>query len=136
MHLLTFILLTLIFWFAGNAVLKILFVMIQRGGAIDIMFNWQDRLDKWYDKASRGSKWYKWLHDALGGCQMCTSFWIMPAWFTVYAVFTKLVFGWFITDYVHSFIAKVFVGWVWFIVFWSVGAILGLFALKFRKKDV
>lgn len=131
-----YIIVSLIFWFAGNAILKILYTMIQKDGAIDLVFNWQSRLDRWYDKASKGSKVHRWLHDSLGGCPMCTAFWFMPFWFTVYAVFTKLVFGWFVTDFVDSILAKVFVGYVWFIVFWAVGAVLGLFFIKIKKNGV
>lgn len=138
MSMLTFILVTIIFWFAGNSILKILFQMIQPDGALDVMFNWQRKLDDWYGKASEGSKKHRWLHDALGGCQVCTSFWFMPVWFTIYFLFCELVLHWFITDYVNSLGAKVFVGYVWFAVFWSIGAVLGLNVLRFlkRKKNV
>lgn len=134
MHLLTFLILTLIFWFAGNATLKIFYSMVQQDGLLDIAFNWQNKLEKWYAKGQKGSKIHMWLHDALGGCPMCTSFWFAPIWFLVYLLFTKLVFGWFIDDYVQSLIAKIFVDFVWYWVFWSTEAILGLIILKIKKK--
>lgn len=133
MQLGIFLLITVIFWFSGNATLKIIFSMVQEGGMLDVAFNWQDKLNKWYAKGQKGSKFHQWLHDALGGCPMCTSFWFAPIWFVVYLTFTKLVFGWFVDDYVHGTGAKIFVCIVWYWVFWSVAAILGLIVLKFKK---
>lgn len=134
MQLLIFIILTALFVFAGNATLNTLFKMIQPDGALDIMFGWQKKLDRWYGKAAKGSKRYRWLHDALGGCAMCTSFWFMPLWFAVYYLFTKLTIGWFITDIVSHWLAKIFVFVVWYWIIHMVGAMTGLFFLT-RKKN-
>lgn len=133
MLLLNFILLTIIFSLAGNAMLKFFYAMVQKDGALDVMFHWQDKLDRWYGKANEGSKFHQWLHDALGGCPMCTAFWFAPVWYTIYALFCFLVMDFFITDYVVSIGAKIFVGWIWFGVFWSCNAIIGLAFLKFKK---
>lgn len=133
-NMLTFLLLTVIFWFAGVATLKIIYAMVQPDGMLDVAFGWQKTLDKWYEKAAAGSKIHRWLHDALGGCPMCTSFWFAPIWFVVYMAFTKLTLNWFVDDVVNGLGAKIFVCITWYIVFWSAGAMLGLIALKFKKK--
>lgn len=132
--MLEFILLTIIFWAAGVAILKFLFAMVQPGGLLDVAFGWQSKLDRWYGKGAEGSKIHKWMHDALGGCQMCTSFWFAPFWYIVYMIFVKYTTGWFIDDRADSMIGIFFINCIWYVVFWNVSALFGLGILKLFNK--
>lgn len=134
MQLLNFIIISLLFVAAGNIALKTLYKMIQPDGALDVMFGWQNKLDKWYGKSQAGSKFHRWLHDAMGGCAMCTSFWFMPIWIIFYIGFCKIVLGWFITDYAQSLIGKCFVAFTWLMILQFIGSSTGLLLLMFKKK--
>jgi hypothetical protein len=137
-NMLIFLLWTIIFWMAGNCVLKIFYIAIQEGQMLDLLFGWQKMLANLY-----GSKqqWKNLLGKALGDCEMCTAFWFMPAWYALYWLMSKIVLHQFITDRVEHLLSKVLVGVVWYLVFHSIGAICGLLSLtklkdKFKtKKD-
>ena len=131
--MLTFLLFTIVMWLGGLAALRVFDMLISPGGAFDEVFGWQNMLKKLY---SSDTKWKNLLGKALGDCEKCMSFWFMPLWFLSYAFLSKALLGFFVTDLVDGWIMKIAVGWIWLIMFWSVGALGGLFMLlKARKKD-
>jgi hypothetical protein len=121
-----FILYTICFWFAGACVLKYFFFMIQPEGALDLVFGWQNMLKKLYN----GNKASQLLGKALGDCQMCTSFWFMPAWYGCYYLFCHWVLHHWVTDTIDTagwYWTKVsLVNVIWYYVFHSIGAFTGL----------
>lgn len=134
MPLLEFIVITVITWVAGGALMKFLFSMMQPDGALDVVFGWAKMLDRFYAKADKGSALHRWLHDSLGGCAMCTSFWFAPIWFACYWGFCESVLGYFIYDYAETTIGKVFSFAMWYVMYWSIGAMVSLLTITMNKK--
>ncbi len=135
--MLIFLLWTIIFWMAGNCVLKIFYVAIQEGQMLDMLFGWQKMLANLYGS---NKQWKNLMGKALGDCEMCTAFWFMPGWYALYWLMSRLVLHQFITDRVDSVVAKVVVGIVWYLVFHSIGAVQGLVVIfkaksKFKNKE-
>lgn len=124
--MLTFLLYTVVFWFAGGCILWLFNLMIQPDGALDVVFGWQKMLAKLYN----GSKWQQLLGKALGDCPQCTAFWFMPFWYGVYVLFMNVVIGYWITTSIGGNI-------VWYIVFHAIGAVAGFVFIiaKMRKKS-
>lgn len=132
MHLLTFLLYTAIFMVAGLCILSTFYAMQAEGGALDVVFGWQKMLNRLYN----GNKAQQLLGKALGDCQQCTSFWFMFLWFFAYWGFCRLVLGWYITDVAGWWLWKGIIGFIWYSVFHSIGAVSGLFSLLKRKRNV
>ncbi len=123
MLVMTFLLFSLIMWFAGNCILRLFFIAIQTGQILDQLFKWRSMLDNLYasDKA-----WENNLGKALGDCQICFSFWFMPIWFILYALLGNALNIWAINGYWNI---------LWYVVFHSIGAIVGLGSLiKIKAK--
>lgn len=133
-NLLTFIIITILFFLAGGFAFRTFWAMIQPGGAFDIAFGWQKMMGNLYDKASQGDKRAELLEKVLGGCEQCTAFWFMPIWYGMYYGFCKIVLQYWVTDHLSNWIAIVFINWVWMALFWSIGAVLGLFMILKKKK--
>lgn len=128
-----FLLLTMIFWFAGMCILDLFFKMIQPDGLLDVTFGWQKMLEHLYS----ASKPLQLLGKALGDCRMCTAFWFMPIWFTLYVLSTSMLLHWWISDMVHAIVLKIMLNIIWYIVFHSIGAVVGrisLFTYKIKTK--
>lgn len=68
--------------------LRLFFIMIAEGGALDVVFGWQDMLGRLYG----GNKFQKLLGKALGDCKQCTSFWMAVPWFFTYWSFSYYIF--------------------------------------------
>lgn len=125
---------------SGTIALAIFFEMIQRGGALDVAFNWQLMLDRLYGKGQTGNKWATFAESVLGGCRRCTSFWFMPVWFCFYAVTSKYAFYVWVTDNIH--LSNPGIQWVvcsmvnicWYCMFHAIGAQLGFELLKKLSK--
>jgi len=123
--MLIFILYTLIFWFAGNCILRIFHFAIQPEQALDMIFGWQRMLNNLYES---NNKALNLLGKALGDCQMCMSFWFMILWYWAY-FFTIRSLGLWPFDGILTNI-------IWYIAFHSIGTVAGLFILgiKLKKK--
>lgn len=134
MPLLEFAVITVITWVAASVWLKFIYSMTQPDGALDKTFGWQKMMDKLYAKASKGSLFYDWLYNVLGGCPMCMSFWFAPIWFVLYWAFCESVLGWFVYDYAHTVLGKIFSFIFWYFCYWGIGAFVSLLTLTFRKK--
>lgn len=124
--LILFLLFTLMFLVAGICILRIFMDMIQPGAALDIVFNWQKMLSRLYG----GNKRQQLLGKALGDCAQCTSFWFMPLWFLCYYITCQLVLNFWVSDVVDTFFGGVFISWVWYAVFHSLGAFFGFLNLR------
>lgn len=85
--IISFILTACFLLFGLAAFVKLMWFSIQRGQWADLLFGWQDRLDRWDDKAQRGSGLHLFLFKAGGGCDTCFSFWLsfllLPAFWAV-----------------------------------------------------
>jgi len=130
--MLIYLILTLLFLIGGACMLWWFFAMIQRGGALDIVFGWQDMLERLYN----GTKAQQLLGNALGDCKKCTSFWFMPVWFCCYYLICKFVFHGWITDLIvidnicaYSAVVCI-VNIVWYAIFHSIGGMIGLLYLN------
>lgn len=134
MQLLTFLIVTVLFWLAGNILLKLVYKMIQHDGALDVMFGWQKKLDDWYGKAAAGSKKHRIMHDMLGGCQICTSSFISIVWFACYYLVSRYVVGYWLTDGLDSWLLKGLISLIWFGMYWSIGTWFGLLLLVLKTK--
>lgn len=79
--MLTLLIITSIFWTAYFGFIRILFDMMQEGGAFDI-FGWSKFRAHLFrsDKAT-----CRLIENALGGCGKCTALWWSLPWFGVYA---------------------------------------------------
>lgn len=130
-NVLSFIIISLLFLIAGNAMLKIFFEMIQSGGALDIVFGWQKMLERLYGSTK---KWKQLLGKALGDCERCTAFWFMPFWFICYYAFSNLVLHRWITTGLDAIWAICLINWIWLSLFWSIGAQWGLLFLLYKRK--
>ena len=119
-----FFLFTIIMWFAGNCILKLYHTAIQKGQILDQIFNWQNMLADLY---ASEKTWKNNLGKALGDCPTCFAFWFMPIWYVVYILLGKKLEIWLING----------IGWniLWYIVFHSIGAVVGLSFLLTKKKD-
>lgn len=124
LSVLTFLLYTAIMWFAGNCILKLYFTAIQPGQLFDQIFNWQTMLANLYGSEKA---WKNNLGKALGDCPHCFAFWFMPMWFILYALLGLNLNIWVITG----------IGWniLWYFVFHSIGAIVGLSFILTKKKN-
>jgi hypothetical protein len=127
---LKFLILTVIFWYAGNCILRLFFAMIQPDAMLDRVFGYRKLLDRLYGAEN---KYLRSLGDALGNCQLCISFWFMPLWFICYWIFTRISLDWFITDKAESIAGKIFIGLIWYMAFHAIGAITGLAGLLRMK---
>lgn len=101
------------FILAGNGIVKILFEMIQTGGALS---KWQRVLEWLYSH-----EYYK-LEMMIGGCKRCFSFWFMPLWFGCFYLF--------VTPWPLNWYCSI----IWYIVFHVLGAEGGNFILNYKKK--
>lgn len=126
--MMSFLIVTVLFWLAGSCILKLFFFMIQQGGALDVVFGWQRMLNRLFN----GNRRQQLLGKALGDCQMCTSFWFMPFWFICYYFFCKVVMHHWVTDSVSgSFYWPKVIGIniLWYWLFHAIGAMVGLVGL-------
>lgn len=117
-----FLIFTLLFWAAHSGGLFYFMNMIQEGGALDTLFNYQNLLRRLY---ASDKPWKNYLGKAIGDCRICTSFWSAPIVFIGYAVLLNSMDIWVI----HGFWANV----VWFWVFWVTS---GTIAFQFISKTM
>jgi hypothetical protein len=84
---LVFLLATAFTVFGFAACIKLAYFSIQRDQWFDLLFKWQDKLDRWDGKGLSGSKLHLFLFKAGGGCSTCFSFWLsfllMPAYYAL-----------------------------------------------------
>lgn len=142
--LLIFILITILFLLAENALLRIFYAMIQEDGPIDVLWkfltgkSYQDMLKDLYGSQK---KWKNNLGKALGDCEMCVAYWFVPMWFFCYYLICRLVVHYWITDAitienkVGYWVAVVFVNIIWYAAVHGIGALAGWISLmKYKSK--
>lgn len=128
---LAFLLYTVICFFAYGCMLRLFFIMIADGGALDTVFGWQDMLGRLYG----GNKFQKLLGKALGDCKQCTSFWMAVPWFFTYWSFSYYIFDYYPTQEM-SLIRAVWFHVFWYVVIHVVSATIGFAVLMAKiKKD-
>src|ERR1700761_4547425 len=115
--MLIFLLYTIMFWFAGNCLLKIFHFAIQPGQILDKAFHWQNMLNDMY-----GSKksWKHNLGKALGDCEMCMSFWGMFLWYWCYFIFLHTLGAWYLGN-IENIGLNILCNIIWYILFQSIG---------------
>lgn len=131
-ELLTFLIYTLLFWFAGACMLKLFTFAIQPGQILDKIFNWQAMLKKMYE-----SKYARMqlLGKVMGDCDICVTYWFMFFWFWCYFMFLHLLNFWFITKYIDNIFASIIVNIIWYFLFQSIGTI-GTVTQLFKFKRI
>lgn len=123
--MLTFLIYTATFWFAGSCLTKLFYFAIQPGQILDKAFGWQSKLNALYTSKKA---WQNNLGKALGDCQMCTSFWFMFLWYWCYFLFMH-VFGLWKLGSIKNSNLMVLCNIVWYMLFQSIGALTSLFAI-------
>lgn len=123
--MLIYLIVTILFWAAGACMLKWFMLMIEQGGALDVVFGWQKMLHRLYN----GTPAQELLGKALGDCIKCTSFWFMPIWFACYYIVSKYAFHHWITDTVHNWICIGIINMIWYCLFHGIGGMIGFYAV-------
>ncbi len=100
--MITFLLYTMVAWFANASFVKILHISIQPGQWLDSLLNYQKHLQQWDLKGKL------FLSKAGGYCETCFSHLITFFCFWVYVVFMNTVVDVWITDGVDGVLWK---GW-------------------------
>src|SRR5690606_28181774 len=77
-----FLLITAFCILCSGALTRTLWLFTREGGAFDILFNWQDMLDKLY----KGSPGKQLLGKALGDCGVCFAFWLGPICYVLHYI--------------------------------------------------
>lgn len=135
---LTFFFVTVLFWLANSAFVKLMYLSIQPGQWLDMLFNWQDHLNKWYQSNSR---FYNGLAKAAGDCQQCFSVWLTFISWWCYVLFMNVVLHSWITDglsvkhgtILYFFLAGL-INIIWYMVYWCIGSVFSLFVVLFKRK--
>lgn len=130
MQVLTFLLITVAFVAGGLCWLRLFAIMISRGQILDMLFGWQNMLERLYGS---DKKWKNLLGKALGDCEVCTAYWFQPVWFAAYWLFCRHALHYFITDESASLFGKIVIGVLWYVVFHGIGAIGGMLTLMRAK---
>lgn len=79
--MLTLIIVTVLFWAAYYGAIRILFDMLQEGGAFEV-FHITAFKAKLF---SSGKQSHRLLENALGGCAKCTALWWSWVWFALFS---------------------------------------------------
>lgn len=114
-----FIIFTLLFWGAQSAALFFFLQMTKEGQLLDILFGWDKMLNKLYNSEK---KWKNLLEKALGGCNICTAFWMSPICFALYCLFAHSLGIWVISGVLPNLI--------WFWAYWVIGGSVSFHLLK------
>lgn len=119
-----------VFLIANMFGIKILWAMMQNGGAFDVVFGWGRFRDRLYASVNPT---HRLLENAIGGCEQCTSFWWTPVFFAMYYGLCKLRFGW-VSDGMGVY-AGVAVTLIVFIAYWVIGAGISHYYLTYKHKQ-
>jgi hypothetical protein len=128
--MITFLLYTALALLANGCLARIIFTSIQPGQWLDILLNWQNRLQQW-DRQGKA-----FLVKAGGYCELCFSHAITFLCYWGYAFTMQLAIGEWITSSVTNTGATVIINIVWYLVYVSIGTNLSLhFISKLHKKE-
>lgn len=119
-----FLIFTLLFWAAHSAGLFYFINMIQEGGALDTLLNYQNLLRRLY---ASPKLWKNYLGKVLGDCHLCTSFWSGLIMYVACRVTISGMGYWVI----NGFWANLIWGWM----FWVTSGAISYLFLKSQIKD-
>lgn len=120
-----FLIFTLLFWAAHCAFLFFFFIMIQAGQALDILFNYQNLLRRFY---ASDKTWKNLLGKAIGDCELCTTFWTSPLMFLLYYLFVNSLGYWIVEGVTANLI--------WFFVYWVLSGSIAFYYTKPKENGL
>jgi hypothetical protein len=129
--MLIFLLYTILFFCGTAALVKVLHQSIQEGEWLDTLFGWQRMLSRLFQSPKR---WKRDLAKPLGDCAFCFSHAVTFICFWFYVLFAHTVLHFWISWPVHYLFAKVIINIGWYVLYGSIGTVLGTEVLMGFKK--
>lgn len=126
--MLVFAIVTVVFWLSYMFGIKILWTMLQNGGALSILLNLERVKDRLY---ATNKPFYRLLVNVLGDCEQCTSFWFAGVWAIIYYIFCKIRFSWISDGLLTGEGCCVTI--IWLSIFWVMSAGIGHYFLTAKR---
>lgn len=122
----TFILLTIFYILANASFAKLIFVSIQQGQWLDLIFGWQKKL---YNIGNKGGFLNNYIYKVFGGCSICFSR-IFAFWgYILYYLIIGQIWGYWLPE-MYGWVS-IGVNIVWF---FAVASITNVLAVLFINK--